>query len=113
MRKHPYQTRQLTNETAANVAKLLNMMTRMPNRQVEYLFNNELAGDMLFASKTMIKRAEWMIKVMDGWYPGCGEPANGRESILSEMMDKENPCWNCGQPHTECHVCEHGRKNEA
>jgi len=112
VRKHPYPTRQLTNETAANVAKLLNLMTRMPDRQVEYLFNNKLADHMFAASEAMVKKAERMIDLMDGWYPGCGEPSNGRESILSEIVDKQDPCWNCGQPHTECHTCEHRRKDE-
>ena len=82
MRKNPYTTRQLTNETAASVAKLLIMMTRMPNAQVEYLFDNALAYHMMAASEAMIEKAERMIDLMGGWYPGCGKPANGRESEL-------------------------------
>ena len=112
MRKHPYLTRQLTNETAASVAKLLNMMTRMPDEQVGYLFDNDFAYLMMAASEDMIKRAERMIELMDGWYPGCGEPANGRESILSAMRDKDDPCFNCTEPNSECPTCGHRRKNE-
>ena len=112
MRKHPYPTRQLVNETAANVAKLLNMMTGMPDRQVEYLFTNAFAYHMKADSEDMIEKAERMIELMDGWYPGCGEPANGRESVLSEMRDKDDPCWSCVKPNVECLTCEHRRGNE-
>jgi hypothetical protein len=113
MRRHPFPTRQLTNETAANVAKLLNLMTRMPDAQVEYLFDNECAYLMMAVSEDMVKKAEAMIEQGDDWYPGCGEPADGRESVLGEMRDKDDPCWNCGQLYTACGVCEHRRKDEA
>ncbi len=59
--KPPFPTRLLVNETAANVAKLLSMMTGMPDDQVEYLVSNQEAFLMKAASEDMVAKAQRMI----------------------------------------------------
>jgi hypothetical protein len=71
-------TRQQVNETAANVAKLLNMMTRMPDEQVDYLFNAKEIDMMHAYSKSIIEKTEGMIVHVGDWYPACSEQVEGR-----------------------------------
>ena len=75
-------TRQQVNETAANVAKMLTMMIRMPDEQIDYLFNKEFIQRMHAFSEDIVEKAEGMVRYVDKWYPGCGEPTEGRESEL-------------------------------
>jgi len=88
--RHSFPTRQLTNETAANVIKLLTMMTRMPDAQVEYLFNNKLAYHMMAASEEMVEKAQQMIDAVDGWYPGGDVPKE--EKNFSFSLDNREWC---------------------
>jgi hypothetical protein len=66
------------NETAANVAKMLTMMTRMPDAQVDYLFDKKLIYTLHAASQDIVAKAEGMVDKMDGWYPGCPEQVEDR-----------------------------------
>jgi hypothetical protein len=104
MRKHPYPTRQLVNETAANVTKLLVMMRGMPDKQVEYLFNNSDAFHMKAASEDMVRKGQDMIDRMGDWYPGSEEQAEGR----LRRTYTPDPCKDCNRGPSGCHVCEHG-----
>ncbi len=78
-------TRQQVNETAANVAKMLTMMIRMPDEQVDYLFNKEFIQRMHDFSEDIITRVEGMIGYAGDWHPGCGEQVEGRESALRRL----------------------------
>lgn len=78
-------TRQQVNETAANVAKLLSMMTQMSDEQIDYIFREDIIDKMWFHSKNIVKKAEGMICVVGDWYPGCGKPANGLESEMGRL----------------------------
>ncbi len=83
-------TRQQVNETAANVAKLLTLITRMPDAQIDYLFDDELICRMHAASQDIIEKGEDMINIVDDWYLGCGEPSEGRESELGRLHREAN-----------------------
>ena len=85
MTQYPIPTRRLINETAANVSKLLSMMTGMPDAQVEYLFDWEKVSRMLIASEVVLASAEGMRESVGDWYPGCGKPSEGRESELKRL----------------------------
>lgn len=54
-------TRQQVNETAANVAKMLNMMTRMPDDEIDRVFDTKLIYTMHAFSEDIIEKTEAMI----------------------------------------------------
>lgn len=83
-------TRQQINETAANVTKMLTMMIGMPDAQVDYLFNKKLIHHMHAASEDVVEKVIKMINSVGDWYPGCGEPANGRESESGRLWREAN-----------------------
>lgn len=62
--------RQKVNETAANLARLLTMMIRMPDAQIDYLFDADLIRVMHEASDTIVRKGSDMVLNSKGWYPG-------------------------------------------
>jgi hypothetical protein len=63
-------TRQQVNVTAANVVKILNMMTRMSDEEIDALFSVDMVTDMCGASEYIVKKAEAMIATRDRLHRG-------------------------------------------
>jgi hypothetical protein len=56
-------TRQQVNETAANVVKMLNMMTQMSDEEIDVLLSIGMVNTMHGAAEYIIKQAEAMITI--------------------------------------------------